>query len=172
MIVFGIDPGTTQSAYVEFDSASKQILSHGKVDNFDILLLLQERFTVVCEMVQSFGMPVGSEIFQTVLWVGRFCECCRWVCCDFTTIHRGEIKDSLCHSRKANDAAIRQRLIDLLGPPGTKKDPGVTYGITNDRWQALAVVIAYLIRNENHLAPLVNGADGQSLPFLQDAPQT
>lgn len=168
MIVFGIDPGTKQSAYVVFDSDSKRILSHGKVDNFDVLLLLQERFTVVCEMVQSFGMPVGAEIFQTVLWIGRFCECCRWVGCDFQTIHRGDVKDWLCHSRKANDSAIRQRLIDLHGAPGIKKSPGVTYGISGDEWQALAVVTAYLIRNENNNQAVPDGADGQSLPLFQD----
>jgi hypothetical protein len=143
MIITGIDPGTTQSAVVVFDTETQEILGHGKYDNFDAMLAFQEGKTVVCEMVQSFGMPVGKEVFQTVFWVGRFAECCRWIGCDFHTIFRQEIKTTLCQSMKANDAAIRQRLIDLLGPPGKKASPGKTYGISGDEWQALGVCVAF-----------------------------
>lgn len=149
MILTGIDPGCTKSAFVVFDSTKSLILGHGKLENFDVMLSFAEGSTVVCEMVQSFGMPVGKEVFETVLWVGRFWECCRWVGCDFHTLYRQQIKSTLCHSAKANDAAIRQRLIDLLGPPGKKKTPGVTYGLAGDEWQALAVCVTYVMLYES-----------------------
>jgi hypothetical protein len=151
MIIVGIDPGTTQSAVVIYDTATEEILGHGKYDNVDAMLAFAEGGTVVCEMVQSFGMPVGAEVFQTVLWVGRYCEYCRWVGASFHMIYRQEIKTTLCQSVKANDAAIRQRLIDLLGPPGKKKTPGKTYGLAGDEWQALAVCVAFSKRKEQRV---------------------
>jgi hypothetical protein len=43
--------------------------------------------------------------------------------------------------RRAKDQNIRQALIDRLGPPGTKKNPGPTYGVTSHMWSALAVAV-------------------------------
>jgi hypothetical protein len=34
---------------------------------------------------------------------------------------------------------VRQALIDRLGPQGTKKNPGPTYGMRSHLWAALAV---------------------------------
>ncbi|MGH7470493.1 MAG: hypothetical protein ACRENP_21315 [Longimicrobiales bacterium] len=47
----------------------------------------------------------------------------------------------LCKNPKAKDQNIRQALIDLLGAPGTKKNPGPTYGISGDAWSALAIAV-------------------------------
>jgi hypothetical protein len=44
---------------------------------------------------------------------------------------------------KAKDANIRQALIDKIGPQGTKKDPGPTYGISKDVWSALAIAVTH-----------------------------
>lgn len=161
MIITAIDPGTTESAFVQFDSGKQEILAHGKVNNMEVMLAFSEGGTVACEMVESYGMPVGKEIFQTVLWVGRYWEACRWMGCYFHLIYRAEVKQTLCFSMKANDAAIRQRLIDLLGPPGTKPKPGKTYGIHRDEWQALGVALTYLKKYEHR--------DQQNLPALHEA---
>jgi len=42
---------------------------------------------------------------------------------------------------RAKDANIRQALLDLIGPQGTKKTPGPTYGIKSHTWAALAVAV-------------------------------
>jgi hypothetical protein len=36
---------------------------------------------------------------------------------------------------------VRQALIDRLGPQGTKKNPGPTYGMRSHLWAALAVAV-------------------------------
>jgi len=54
---------------------------------------------------------------------------------------RKDIKLHLCGTNKAKDANVRQALIDCLGPPGTKKSPGPTYGIKSHLWAALALAV-------------------------------
>ncbi len=51
---------------------------------------------------------------------------------------------------QSNDSAdlevtknIRQALIDRFGPPGKKKAPGATYGLSGDMWSALAVAVTF-----------------------------
>jgi hypothetical protein len=51
---------------------------------------------------------------------------------------------ALCHNARANDANIRQALIDRYGPPGTRLHPGLLYGVVRDIWAALALAVAYL----------------------------
>lgn len=89
-------------------------------------------------MIQSFGMPVGNEVFETIRWVGVFCECAIPPC---ELVFRKDIKIHLCGSMRAKDANIRQALIDKLGPQGTKKAPGPTYGVSKHAWAALAVAV-------------------------------
>jgi hypothetical protein len=92
------------------------------------------------EMVASYGMPVGREVFETVRWIGRMQqvwhnpEAVRFV-------YRQDVKLHLCGSPRAKDANIRQALIDKLGPVGTKAAPGPLYGIKSHVWSALAVAV-------------------------------
>lgn len=145
MKLLAIDPGTTESAFVLLDDLT--ILHSDKLPNGDLLERLRDMefdHPAVCEMVQSFGMPVGKEVFETVFWIGRFAEACE---CQFRTFHRitrTEVKMHLCGTARAKDGNIRQALIDKLGPQGTKKAPGPTYGISADRWSALAVGVTWL----------------------------
>lgn len=142
--VVGIDPGPFRSAYVVWDGSS--ILAHGICDNILFLRLMKNDYAVngythVIEMVQSYGMPVGREIFETVLVVGRLLE----IFNDYAPhlVFRQDIKLYFCRSMRAKDANIRQVLIDRFGPQGTKKKPGPLYGIRGDEWSALAVAVYY-----------------------------
>ena len=147
--LIAIDPGTTKSAYVFLHN--KVILSQAKCDNDVFLNWLRgvkkcDGISVVVESIASYGMPVGQEVFETCVWVGRFIEACGK---PVRRIKRAEVKNFLCHSSKANDAAIRQRIIDIYGPGkdkaiGIKKQPGPLYGIKADVWQALAVGLTAL----------------------------
>jgi hypothetical protein len=92
------------------------------------------------EMVEARGMPVGRETFETVLWAGRFMQA--WgedTTCEL--IYRREVKSFLCGSAKAKDSNIRQALLDKIGPQGTKKAPGPTYGVKAHIWAALSVAV-------------------------------
>lgn len=141
MKVFAIDPGPVESAFVIWNGSN--ILDKGKVPSARILPLLgihalECRF--VCEMIACYGMPVGAEVFETCLWIGRYIEKLQG---DLALVKRLECKMHLCHSARANDSNIRQALIDRLGAPGTKKQPGVTFGVTKDIWAALAVAVTF-----------------------------
>jgi len=146
MRLLAIDPGTTESAWVVWDGA--RILEFGKSDNGSVICALREsaKYDHCCiEMVASFGMPVGAEVFETVYWIGRFAEAFSVV--RVTRITRNEIKNHLCHSSRAKDSNIRQAIIDRLGPIGTKKAPGPCYGISGDVWSALAVALTWWDKN-------------------------
>ena len=148
--LLAIDPGPVESAYVVWDGVT--VLDHGKVLNSVVRSSLGTRIEFreinycAIEMIASYGMPVGAEIFETCVWIGRFMEIWEkdraiWTFRDTIRITRNEIKNHLCHSSKAKDSNIRQALIDRLGAPGTKKAPGITYGLAGDEWAALAVAV-------------------------------
>lgn len=115
------------------------------LDNENVLKLIASNAEsglcrVAIEMVASYGMPVGEDVFETVVWIGRFMQvsgCPEKV----ERIKRHEVKMHLCHNARAKDANIRQALIDKLGPQGTKKNPGPTYGVKSHAWAALAVAV-------------------------------
>lgn len=142
MKILAIDPGSEQSAYCIFWSDSQTIGRFGKVDNAALLSRLPKTKAdvLVVEMIASYGMPVGREVFETCVWIGRFLQA--WPR-ESRRIFRADIKMHLCKTMKAKDGNIRAALIDRFGPQGTKKAPGATYGISKDSWAALAVAVAW-----------------------------
>lgn len=77
--IIAIDPGNRQSAYCVIDCNTLRPLEFGKVDNEELrnkLVFANEQGWqwAVIEMVASYGMAVGREVFDTVLWIGRFYE--------------------------------------------------------------------------------------------------
>ena len=144
MRVVAIDPGTEQSAFVVFDG--KSVIECAIIPNHEMKQRLADNNfggAEVCgiEMIASYGMSVGKEVFETCVWIGRFMERSQ-----LTTIRvfRKDIKLRLCGTTKAKDTNIRQALIDKYGAPGTKKNKGPTFGVTSHLWAALAVA-DYLI---------------------------
>jgi hypothetical protein len=139
--VFAIDPGTTKSAYVIWDGES--LVESGIIPNEALLPLLRReaspRNTLLIEQIRSYGMAVGAETFDTVFWSGRFAQQWEVNGGDFVQIPRIEIKVHHCKSAKAKDPNVRQALIDKYGAPGTKKNPGTTYGIASHLWAAFAL---------------------------------
>lgn len=124
------------------------VLGHGRVlycgtaANCDLLSAIPsvaaDRMAI--EMVAHYGMPVGKEVFDTCVWIGRFLQV--WPRPDeVELVYRGDVKLELCGTRRAKDPNVRQALIDRLGKPGTKKVPGATYGVTGHIWSALAVAV-------------------------------
>ncbi len=142
MITFAIDPGPEQSAFVAWDGSI--IKQSGYTENNKLLGHITDagffEWRFVCERIASYGMPVGREVFETCFWTGRFIERSGG---NMALLERLKVKQHLCHDSRAKDGNIRQALIDRIGPQGTKKAPGATYGISGDVWAALAVAVTF-----------------------------
>lgn len=155
MEVLAIDPGNVKSGYVvaEYDDKDiVKVLRVGKLENAEIMQIIAESNGIdfAIEMIAGMGMPVGQEVFDTCVWVGRFWQ--EALTRKYRTmqyIFRREEKLCLCGSPRANDANIRQALADRYAPgqqnygKGTKKSPGFFYGFSADAWAAMAVAATY-----------------------------
>lgn len=156
--ILAIDPGTTQSAFVLVGNGCRPI-RFNKLENETLLAmlkacLLREAERVVIERVASYGMPVGQEVFATCEWIGRFTQTALDRSLTVAYVLRQEEKLTICHDSRANDANIRRALIDrfaqhdMRSGTGTKKNPDFFYGFKRDIWQAFAVAVTYLDREE------------------------
>ncbi len=149
--ILSIDPGTEQSAYVVWDGIMiyQADIIQNKWMLGGIVKLIEGVGcdTVVIEQVESYGMTIGKSTFETVFWSGRFWERaeCRGMKC--ARLPRMAVKMHLCHNSRAKDSNIRQALIDRFGPPGTKKQKGLTYGLKADLWSAFALAVTYWDQN-------------------------
>lgn len=159
MKVIAIDPGNIQSALCIIDIETLKPLEFVKADNAEIKEILLARAgedsLVAIEMIASYGMAVGRDVFDTAVWIGRFFEvACSKTITDPDLVYRMEEKNHICHSSKANDSTIRRALIDrfakhdLKNGKGTKKNPDWFYGFKADIWAAYAVGLTYI---ETHM---------------------
>lgn len=155
-MIFSLDPGNEQTAWLLYDDDTNKPLEFAKCDNSEAMHRLCElpneniKPRVVIEMVASYGMTVGREVFETCVWIGRFAQACEWRLGVVPTLmYRADVKMALCHrTAKINDAVIRQVLIDRYGPGkekaiGKKAKPGPLFGVTKDVWAALALAVAF-----------------------------
>lgn len=151
MTVLAIDPGNEDSAWVVYDGA--KVLKHGKAPNdhlrnlIGMHLVCDGQRDVAIEMIASYGMPVGREVFDTCVWIGRFAECAESDDGRVTLIYRKDVKLHVCGSPRANDGTIRQALLDRWGgrekAVGKKASPGPLHGVSGDVWAALAVAVTW-----------------------------
>ncbi len=139
--VFAIGPGTTQSGWVLLEG--REVVQSGVDDNHELLTWVkhgQRADMLAIEMIAGMGMTVGQTTFDTVRWIGRFQQA--WSEPDAVRfVFRRDVKLFLCGTMQAKDANVRQALLDLVGPSGTKKQPGPTYGVKSHAWSALAVAV-------------------------------
>ncbi len=142
-MILAIDPGPEKSAFVLYDGrvVAKDIVRNGYL--LEAIKSEEQAGQLVVEMIASYGMPVGAEVFETCVWIGRFIEANNG---DHAKVYRKDVKLHLCGSPRAKDPNIRQALIDRFGGDnaiGTKKAPGPLYGFKADMWAALAVAVTY-----------------------------
>lgn len=153
MTILALDPGPEQTAWLELQPAPIKILGRGIDPNIEVINRLRDGpryrdWTLAVEMIASYGMPVGAEVFETCVWIGRFVEAWKG---SYSLVYRREVKMHLCGSSRAKDPNIRQALLDQFGPGrdkaiGTKKAPGPLYGIKADLWAALGVAVTWRAR--------------------------
>jgi len=153
-MILAVDPGNVESAYCVIDKTNYKPIEFGKIENEkfrkkmakDLKMYPIDNFAI--EMIASYGMPVGKEVFETCVWIGRFME--TFKCKSTYYIYRKEEKINLCGSMKAKDSNIRQALIDRFARfdfkngKGTKSNQDFFYGFSKDVWSAYAVGITWL----------------------------
>ena len=149
--VLAIDPGPEKSGWcIMF---GEELMGSGISDNNALLSVLRdERFmaaqVLAIEMIASYGMAVGKEVFETCFWIGRFTQ--RWHTPESVKlVYRKDVKMHLCGTTKAKDANVRQAIIDLYPATGggktpqigTKAKPGPLYGVSSHAWPAIGVAL-------------------------------
>ena len=73
-MILAIDPGNTESGFAIIDPITREPLDIGKIPNEELLTRLVDWLDggegpvdhVAIEMVASYGMAVGKEVFETV----------------------------------------------------------------------------------------------------------
>jgi hypothetical protein len=158
--ILAIDPGPERSAWI---AMAGERMDFGIYENDRLVSMLRDLpgtwfgpasplgetwpfgpNPVVIEKIESFGMAVGAEVFETVYWSGRFAEAAHPL--PVHRIGRKAVKLHLCGQSRAKDPNVRQALIDRFGGPsaiGKKASPGPLYGISGDVWSALAVAVTF-----------------------------
>jgi len=156
-MLLAIDPGPVESAYVVLDRDLRPI-DFDKLPNADILSVVNAISTnnstysrglwrLAIEMIASYGMSVGREVFETCVWIGRFTQAAEPLQANY--IYRKDVKMNLCGSPRAKDSNIIRALVDRFAKhdmkmgKGTKKNPDWFHGFSRDIWQAYAVGITY-----------------------------
>lgn len=152
MRILAIDPGNVESGYCILDSETLRPLEFGKVPNAELergLYLQYKVGHVVIEMIASYGMPVGREVFETCVEIGRLTVLAELREIRTSYVFRKDEKLAICGSPKANDGTIRRALIDrfaehdLRAGKGTKKKPDWFFGFKADVWAAYAVGVTW-----------------------------
>lgn len=147
-MILALDPGPEQAGWVLMDGA--RVVASGVEPNASLLHVVacDDSSTLAIEMIASYGMPVGREVFETCVWIGRFQQA--WHSPDAVRkVYRRDVKLHLCGTAQAKDANVRQALLDLFPRTGggatpqvgTKAKPGPLYGISTHAWAALGVAV-------------------------------
>ena len=125
--LLAIDLGPENSSGVEYDAQTGDVVWTQTWPNDEWLIWLNDTYAtdLAIEMVASYGMAVGADVFETVFWIGRFAD--RWetgprLVSDIPArrpamlVYRRDVKLHLCGQANAKDANVRQVLIDRYGP--------------------------------------------------------
>ena len=162
--LFAIDPGTTESGVCIVRIDDYKPMASAKIPNEKVTSwylnyyadhnLRSFDFEIAIERVQGNGQPVGSEVFVTCEWIGRFYQSLKSLS-NFDEsrcfVYRREEYKFLCGNIYShNDAGVRNALADRFayGQPnfgkGNSKNPGWFYGFSKDAWSAYAVAVTWI----------------------------
>lgn len=156
--IIAIDPGPKMSGVVILETyptpeLPRILKAHKAYDSEalvqDLRLPIFDHLAI--EGIQSYGMAVGADVFETAEVIGRMREAFGFR--KTTKIYRKDVKLFLCGSLRAKDANISQAIRDLYPATGggkrpsvgTKSQPGPLYGVVDHAWSALAVGLTYLM---------------------------
>jgi hypothetical protein len=153
LLTLAIDPGTDKSGWCTL--AGGAIQQSGVMPNDRMLQAIKHLAydQLAIEMIASYGMAVGREVFETCVWIGRFVQASHNPDA-VRLVYRRDVKLHLCGTAKAKDPNIRQALLDMFPRTGggktpqvgTKSQPGPLYGVSSHAWAALAVAVTVTAR--------------------------
>lgn len=158
-VIVGVDPGPVESGVVVWRPEERRIeykehLPNEKLreliytagpDLFDLpsdAAAFHSDSCFVIEKIVSYGMRVGETTFSTAYWIGRFVEALAFKGYKTRLLSRPDVKLAICYTTRASDADVRDALLAKFGPKGSKKEPGILYGVSGHCWSALAVAVA------------------------------
>lgn len=116
--ILAIDPGTEKSAWLWYEPAAKTVGDRGIDLNETVESMIADDegpVLIAIEMVASYGMPVGREVFETCVWIGRFESAAIRSGHEIRRITRPDVKMHLLGTGRGDDKAVRERLIELWG---------------------------------------------------------
>ena len=182
MIVLGLDPGSAESALVAWDPIERRVRFRCKRFNGELADVLLERHAaapdsvLVIERTKGYTMPLGKgddarrffpqQVLDTAEWSGYFRRVGEELGLRVEALDRRAVKLNLLGRASGTDAQVREALVDLIGPKGTKAAPGPTFGMSADLWAALAVAYVWheLARGTLAAAPRSTIESGRESP--------
>lgn len=156
MKILCIDPGPEKSGVVIFDEAEMSLVfTCHNLSNQALLVLIDVGppcDKMVFEMMSNYGTPIGASVLDAVLWSGMFMHAFGRE--NVIGVYNSNIRLDLCGNVRVGESNIRQAVIDHFPATGggktpqigTKKAPGPLYGMKSHAWSALAVGLAWCIR--------------------------
>ena len=153
--ILAVDPGREESGAVVLDTDGGKVVWHAIEDNEAVRSKLLHGIygvakladVLVLEKVESYGMPVGDDVFETIYQSGQIAHAAKMRHIPVHRIPRRDVKMHLCGNMRARDSNIRQAIINRYGGKqkaiGRKASPGPLYGIKSHEWAALALALTY-----------------------------
>ena len=173
-LILAIDPGNIQSAFCLVNYETLKPIKFEKLANVDAMskmlnviweYMCDAEIEIVIEKVTSYGQEVGSEVFDTCVWIGRFLERLQpYSHKEVILLPRMKEKMYLCGTPRANDRDIKNALIETFAAgvanygKGSKKEPGWFYGFRADIWSAYAVAVTHAYMEREKDGRVTNGA--------------
>lgn len=153
--VLAIDPGPVNTAYALVRRTDRHLYAFGIINNQMLLWHLEKLLPadVAIEMIASYGMAVGAEVFETCVWIGRIMQHLESCGADnISCIFRREVKIAMCGSMQAKDANVRQAIIDSYQANQSNdvtKKGGSLYKVSKDVWAAIGVALTQISKDEH-----------------------
>jgi len=141
VIVLAVDPGPVQSGIAKFDGT--RFLFADVLPNMDVLKIIADDNSdaLAIELFVATGQPLADESLYTIRWEERF-RLASGEPDQVLMIPRRQVKKALGVDHRADDAKVNAAIQQIVGPKGTKSDPGPCYGMKTHAWAAGGVAYA------------------------------
>lgn len=126
MHILSIDPGSTESGFVVFDTKASKVISFGKIPNQEVLKKEFCQDLTLIEKPDFISIGAGSTVIEAIFWAGRFKQ-----------FFKGSITYGRSYLKRSYKLANDSKVIEFI----KKSYPGIR--LTKDSWQAMLLVHAY-----------------------------
>ncbi|NEZ65581.1 hypothetical protein D0962_22965 [Leptolyngbyaceae cyanobacterium CCMR0082] len=152
MLVLGIDPGNTKSGWALWQPGYKVHVS-AKDDGG---AMWNDRLLAACRTSPSLSnvdliviermviyQASQDTIHDTIVFYGRLVEIFSQRGATVKLVKRSDVRShfGIPGGKGSVDSKVIKALKQRIGEPGTKQNPGPTFGVTGHSWQALAAAV-------------------------------